>query len=56
VTPSRRRESEAAIIRDVGRWIGEQALGKSIGQALIDAAQDEPVTVCVTVERADDAP
>ncbi len=52
-SPDRRREAERQMIEQVGRWIGEQVLGPTIGAKLAEAAKDEPVVVHVVVDRGD---
>jgi hypothetical protein len=47
--PDRRVESEAAWVDRLGRWIGEQVLGRSVGSAI---AAQAPVTVRVQIPDA----
>jgi len=47
--PDRRVASEAELVARVGSFIGEHALGESVGRAIVDRA---PVTVCVRVPAA----
>ena len=49
--PDNRRASQHHIIEQVGRWIGEYALGQNIGGKLAEAARTEPVIVHVVVDR-----
>jgi tetratricopeptide (TPR) repeat protein len=44
--PDRRIASEAELVERVGRWVGRQVLGESIGRALVDAS---PVVVDVVL-------
>jgi hypothetical protein len=37
--PGRRAEHEAALLAEIGEWVGEQVLGRSIGRAIVSAAE-----------------
>ena len=55
-SPDQWVEDQRRIIGELGQWMGDQLLGKPIGDAIAAAARSTPVTVCVTVTHPHDAP